>query len=203
MLPTRFVASGIVFYVFLELLAALSFEFNIIAEQQTQGLMLVLRLLELMGFIFLIQYFRMFDSLGLRWPGQGTIQRFAVIATGCVGLAAILYAIEPAWFAVVTLPVWLSGFSGLLLMVVIAPAVEELVFRGLVYRMLREQWGVLISVAVSAVFFSLMHQGLLISPQLAGGIIFALAYEWSKSLWVAIGLHMGANASVYLLATWN
>jgi len=201
MLPSRFVVLGIVFYVFLELLASLSFELHIVPEQHTQGLMLALRLLELIGFIFLIRYYRMFDSLGLRQPSNRDWQRFMLIAAGCVAVAAILYVIEPVWFAVVTLPTWLSGFYGLLLMVVIAPVVEELVFRGLVYRMLREQWGVAISVAVSAVFFSLMHQGLLISPQLVGGIIFALAYEWTKSLWVAIGLHMGANASVYLLAT--
>jgi len=85
-------------------------------------------------------------------------------------------------------------------MVVLAPAVEELVFRGLLYRMLRERWGVLVSVAVSAAFFSLIHHGMLFSPQLVGGIIFALAYEWSRSLWVSIALHMGANAAVYLLS---
>jgi len=69
----------------------------------------------------------------------------------------------------------------------------------LLYRMLRERWGIWISVAVSAAFFSLVHHGILLSPQLIGGIIFALAYEWSRSLWVSIALHMGANAAVYVL----
>jgi len=112
----------------------------------------------------------------------------------------LLYGVEPAWFAYVRIPSWLEGVAGLVLMVLLAPVLEEIIFRGLLYRMLREQWGIVISVAVSAVFFSLVHQGALVSPQLAGGIIFALAYEWSRSLWVPIGLHIGANSAVYLLS---
>lgn len=199
LLPSRFVGTGVVLYVVLELTAALLLQGEM-DDAPMQSAMLMLRILELLGFGMLIGHFRMWESLGLLVPQQPQWMVLLSMAAGCCLVAWLLYMIQPDWFALVTLPVWLSGITGLLLMVVLAPVVEEIIFRGFVYRMLREQWGVWVSVAVSSVFFSLLHHGLIVSPQLVGGIIFALAYEWTKSLWVPIALHMGANGAVYVLS---
>ncbi|MDX8384273.1 MAG: CPBP family intramembrane glutamic endopeptidase, partial [Ghiorsea sp.] len=147
-----------------------------------------------------IYHFKLLQSLGLSKPHLADLYIFLKISLCCVLWVGVLYVVAPQWFAYVQKPAWIHGISGLLLMVLLAPVVEELIFRGLLYRMLREQWGIVVSVAVSAVFFSLLHQGQIVSPQLAGGIIFALAYEWSRSLWVAMGLHIGANSAVYVLS---
>ncbi len=197
LLPYRFLLWGLISYIVIETLGVLVLQY--MGDLQEQTVIMSMRLLELIAFIIFIHKFNALSNLGLNMPKQDSLYVFLNIAAICLMGAALLYVLQPKWFAYITLPAWLHGISGLLLMVVLAPIVEELIFRGLLYRMLRERWGIFISVAASAAFFSLVHHGMLLSPQLIGGIIFALAYEWSRSLWVSIALHMGANAAVYEL----
>ena len=200
LLPYRFLLWGLIVYFVVEIMGASILQYVPGFQAQEQIIIILMRLLELVAFIVLIRKFDALFNLGLETPTQHAVYVFVMIAAVCMAGAGLLFVLQPTWFSYITLPVWLHGFTGLLLMVILAPVVEELVFRGLLYRMLRERWGVLVSVAVSAAFFSLIHHGMLFSPQLVGGIIFALAYEWSRSLWVSIALHMGANAAVYLLS---
>ncbi|WP_051938320.1 CPBP family intramembrane glutamic endopeptidase [Ghiorsea bivora] len=197
LLPYRFLLWGLVSYIVIETLGVLVLQY--VDGFQEQTVIVLMRLLELVAFIIFIRQFNVLSNLGLQMPKQYALLVFLKFAAVCSLGAALLYALQPVWFVYIALPAWLHGITGLLLMVVLAPIVEELIFRGLLYRMLRERWGVWLSVTVSAAFFSLIHHGMLLSPQLIGGIIFALAYEWSRSLWVSIGLHMGANAAVYVL----
>ena len=200
MLPSRFVLSGLILYVVLELIGSLLLQYTTFFHHKDQWVIIGLRLSELAGLVYLVNHFRLIESLGLSRPTIAQIQFFIVASLACLTIAGLLYLVQPAWFVYVRLPEWLDGVSGFILMVCLAPVVEEMIFRGLLYRMLREQWGIWVSVTVSAVFFSLLHHGMVISPQFVGGIIFALAYEWSRSLWVSIGLHMGANGAVYILS---
>lgn len=197
LLPYRFLLWGFVSYIVIETMGVLVLQY--IEAFQEQTVIISMRLLELVAFIVFIRQFHVLSNLGLKMPEQHALYVFLKLAVVCIAGAALLYVWQPVWFAYIALPAWLHGMMGLFLMVVLAPIVEELIFRGLLYRMLRERWGVWVSVAVSAAFFSLVHHGMLLSPQLIGGIIFALAYEWSRSLWVSIALHMGANAAVYVL----
>ncbi len=198
LLPSGFLLGGLLLYIVVESAGMVAASLTGVDEQV---LVIGMRLLELVGFMGLIYRFEAVGHLGLHKPSAQAVRLFIAMAGVCTLGAVLLYVLMPTWFAYLQLPAWLHGMQGLLLMVVLAPMVEELVFRGLLYRMLRERWPVLASVAVSAIFFSLVHHGQIVSPQLLGGIIFALGYEWSKSLWVSIGLHMGANAAVYMLAT--
>lgn len=199
-LPSHFLLLGIFAYIGLELVASLILENYPQYHAYEQMITLWVRLLELLAIGYLIRHFRVGESLGLKLPGGDEAKIFALISVCCVLMVGILLLVDRSWLAYISLPQWLDGMTGLFLMVLLAPIVEELVFRGLLYRMLREQWGVVVSITVSSVFFSLMHHGMLVSPQLAGGIIFAFAYEWSRSLWVSIALHMGANGAVYTLS---
>jgi len=44
-----------------------------------------------------------------------------------------------------------------------------------------------------------MH-GALLSPQLMGGLIFAIAYEYTRNLWIPIFLHIAGNSLIIVLA---
>lgn len=78
---------------------------------------------------------------------------------------------------------------------VIAPIVEELIFRGLIYQWLRARSNVAVAVVVSAAIFSAAHVIDVLLPALFGvGLVLALAFEWSRSLWVVIVLHFMQNA---------
>jgi len=190
---------GMFSYVLIELIGSFSLQYIEIIKGDEQIVALTMRLAETFVFLALIRYFAVFESIGLVKPNMNALFIFLKISVFCVVGAALFYYIQPHFFEYVMLPPWLHGVLGVLLMLVLAPILEEIVFRGLIYRMLRERWGIVVSVVISALFFSLVHHGLLLSPQLVGGVIFAIAYEWSRSLWVSIGLHMGANSAVYVL----
>jgi uncharacterized protein len=95
----------------------------------------------------------------------------------------------------------LQGFLGLLLMAgVVAPIVEEIVFRGLLYGWLRSRWGVSVGVAASALAFAVAHGIPMLMPALfLQGAIFAWLYERSGSLWPPIIMHGVFNSVMSLV----
>jgi membrane protease YdiL (CAAX protease family) len=105
--------------------------------------------------------------------------------------------------------VWLQVF---LVACVAAPVVEEVMFRGVLYRHLREAsgswrpgWSVAGSAAATGFVFAVIHpQGWLGVPVLMGlAVVFALAREWRRTLLpatVAHGLNNGL-ATLLLLTT--
>lgn len=80
------------------------------------------------------------------------------------------------------------------LAVIAAPVTEELIFRGCLYGVLRESWGRVPAIVISAVLFALIHGHL---PSLPGLIILAvglaLVYERCGSLWAPISMHAAFN----------
>ena len=84
---------------------------------------------------------------------------------------------------------------GVLTMVVFAPIVEEIIFRGLLFGALVQRLGVLASALITAVIFGAAHGDPVLFPTLAGlGFVAALAYAATGNLWVPIALHSLNNA---------
>jgi len=88
-----------------------------------------------------------------------------------------------------------------LFMLVAAPLVEELVYRGVLYPALRARLGRGWAVAVSAVIFAGIHPLLAWRPsvpvtQLLGGLIFAWSYEKTRSLLYPVVFHVTGNAAI-------
>ena len=99
-----------------------------------------------------------------------------------------------------------------LILVVLAPFVEEALFRGLVFGNLKAKsrtFAYLASAALFAAFhvwqFAAVHQDVahfvLCLQYMVPGAVLAWAYERSGTLWSAIGIHAAANAlaALYLL----
>lgn len=87
-----------------------------------------------------------------------------------------------------------SGTVGFLLAVVvvaiIAPIVEELFFRGFIYPVFRQRWGVVVAITVSGLLFALAHASLfLFVPVAVIGFVLAYLYERTESLGPPIMLH--------------
>ncbi len=77
---------------------------------------------------------------------------------------------------------------------------EEIVFRGVVYRISEEGLGTRWALAISALLFGgvhLMNPGATLWSAMAiaveAGLLLGLIYHLTRSLWVCIGLHMGWN----------
>jgi membrane protease YdiL (CAAX protease family) len=83
-----------------------------------------------------------------------------------------------------------------------APLVEEVIFRGALFRHMRARWGLWLSAAVSAIGFGVMHgyPVLLLLPVITLGFNFALMREWRDSLIAPITAHFMHNATLLTLA---
>lgn len=85
-----------------------------------------------------------------------------------------------------------------LAVVVIAPIGEELLFRGFLYRAVRQHLGPGRALFISASLFALLHLSpSQIAPYLLLGVAFGLVFEWVGSLWASIVLHGLWNAVVF------
>jgi membrane protease YdiL (CAAX protease family) len=88
-----------------------------------------------------------------------------------------------------------------------APLAEEILFRGLVFRLLREKIGAAVAIPASAALFALAHLPYwAISGDKAGaalavglgsvfllGALFAALFHWSRSLWAPLVCHFLNN----------
>jgi membrane protease YdiL (CAAX protease family) len=79
--------------------------------------------------------------------------------------------------------------------VVLAPVVEELIFRGCVYRFLKSQTTLLPAQIISGAVFAMMHANALsFVPLVFVGILLARVYEKTGNIMVAIWFHAFFNA---------
>jgi membrane protease YdiL (CAAX protease family) len=97
-----------------------------------------------------------------------------------------------------TWPGVLLNFIGIGLL---APIAEELFFRGLIYDWFRQKTPIWMAVILSSLLFGLGHYDswIMIVSTFIMGLALALAYEYSKSIWLAISIHMFTNAGSVLL----
>jgi len=96
-----------------------------------------------------------------------------------------------------------SLFFLLLLAVVVAPLVEEVLFRGMLLPVLMKKMSPGTAIVISSVFFAGIHQHLpSMVPLFVLAVVLALLYVYSGSLWTSIVLHAvfnGASICILLL----
>lgn len=77
---------------------------------------------------------------------------------------------------------------------------EELLFRGIIFRLLDSQFNIWVALVISALIFGIAH---IINPNatiigtigiaLASGVLFGLLFKYYRTLWVPIGVHWSWN----------
>lgn len=97
-----------------------------------------------------------------------------------------------------------GGFSLLLaglLAIVVAPFVEEVVFRGVLFRSLDDRFGLVVGAVLSSAIFAFIHvevvtsQPLALGGLFAVGLVLALSYHFTGNLLIPILGHAVFNAS--------
>lgn len=77
---------------------------------------------------------------------------------------------------------------------------EEMVFRGVIFRQIDERWNTWAALVVSALLFGFIHisndgaswwSSLAIAIE--AGLMLGIAYKWSGTLWLPIGIHWAWN----------
>ena len=90
---------------------------------------------------------------------------------------------------------------------IVAPTVEEFVFRALIMTKLRKKVSTVVSIIISAALFGLIHfmagGFVTVLHAFLGGLIFALAYVKARSLFPAIVAHIFGNIGGYVLTVTN
>jgi len=121
-------------------------------------------------------------------------------------------AIGALLFSLVALELFAGGFYRILkvhptsdlavaaLLLIGGAVFEELLFRGVVFRLVEEWTGTWIALAVSAILFGLAHAAnpgatpvSSIAIALEAGILLGAAYVLTRNLWLPIGLHFAWN----------
>jgi membrane protease YdiL (CAAX protease family) len=81
-----------------------------------------------------------------------------------------------------------------------APIAEELLFRGYMYKSVKAATNPVFAAVIIGALFAVAHVNLpALVPLWAFSILLCLAYEWSGSLWVPIGMHAFFNGANILL----
>ncbi len=94
---------------------------------------------------------------------------------------------------------WTAIFPWLIL-AILSGVVEEIIFRGILFRIMEESLGTWIALAISALIFGLLH---LPNPNatlwgataiaIEAGIMLAAAFVYTRRLWLPIGIHFAWN----------
>jgi hypothetical protein len=143
-------------------------------------------------------------DIGLTRPSRGWIAAsvglFFALRAAVILVAALLaqlgitsmqpQAIAPEGFT------WVGAIGMLVFAGVVVPVAEEIFFRGVLYRWLRDKWGVAVGAIVSGLVFGIAHlEPATAIPAAIMGVTLALVFEKSKSLWPSILIHILNNVT--------
>lgn len=145
------------------------------------------------------------DGVGLRRVSPGTAVRAGItvavgarLLTGAYGVALKALGVDLSTQAADPTKLLPGGSLGVaftvLLVVVLAPVAEEIVFRGVLLPVISDKWGVFWGVTLSSLIFTAMH---LVPYTMPPILLLALALSWlffrTRSLWPAIVAHAAFN----------
>lgn len=136
---------------------------------------------------------------GLVWSGI-----FGLLVAICGGVL-YLSGINP--LEMLSAPIPFKGRELILFFItggLVAPVAEEIFFRGIIYGYLR-RFSVPMALAVTPLIFALCHarsNGLPLF-QMVGGLVFALAFERSKSIAASIIIHVLGNLALFSISVYT
>lgn len=84
--------------------------------------------------------------------------------------------------------------------VVLAPLMEEMLFRGMIYHKMESDFGIPVSVVVSSMFFAMGHASLVqVIYGFLMGVLFALLYHKRGTIIAPVAMHAAANLVTILM----
>ena len=141
----------------------------------------------------------------LRFKIPEDLKRFA--ASTALGLLVVLIGLWALWLTTPdaggAVRLFLDGLTFsqkalyVLALVIIGPVLEESIYRGQFFTILRGQYGLVTGVLGSTLLFAIMHG--LAPVAFAQGVLLALVYEYSRSLWGSVLVHIANNAIWYMV----
>lgn len=139
-----------------------------------------------LGLLLVLLPVRICAGLLAHFAVGGTIENIAGVDDG-------------SGFPIIASPA-LAGIPNALMVAVVAPVVEELIFRAILYVKLRQRMGLIAAALLSSLLFGLIHPfvAMGVSAMLMG-LVLAWLYEKSRSIWVPLILHIVNNGVLFFL----
>ncbi|KGM96578.1 CAAX protease [Clostridium novyi A str. 4552] len=117
-----------------------------------------------------------------------------------IGVAYIVYKINPS-LAEKMMSEKLIENSGtiydtvyeFILVVILAPIVEELIFRGVILNRLKIRWGVGPAIILSSIFFGILHMNLAVIGAFLFGVMMCVVYMKTKNIFITMYIHCVNN----------
>jgi membrane protease YdiL (CAAX protease family) len=159
-------------------------------------------------------YYKRMSYASLFHPSPNSVG--ATIGTLCVPILLMIPAMTLAMSAIFSMLEWLfpqsrweeamfermmsNELAAVVTVCVLAPFLEEMLFRGIILRSFLQQYGRQRAFVYSAALFGLAHLNIYqFTIAFLGGILLAWLYERTRSLWPCILLHGAYNS----LVTWG
>ena len=127
--------------------------------------------------------------MGIGWAVSG-VNFLAIIV--CLFLCGY-YCIVTVEFDVASQLSWLSLF-------LLVGVVEEVIFRGILFKLITDKWNIAVGLTTSSLLFGLAHLGnpgatlwAALAIALASGWLFGMAYAYHQTIWVPVGMHWAWN----------
>jgi len=127
--------------------------------------------------------------MGIGWA-VSVVNFLAIIV--CLFLCGC-YRIVNVEFDVASQLSWLSLF-------LLVGVVEEVIFRGILFRLIADKWNIAVGLTTSSLLFGLAHLGnpgatlwAALAIALASGWLFGMVYAYHQTIWVPIGMHWAWN----------
>ncbi len=127
--------------------------------------------------------------MGIGWA-VSVVNFLAIIV--CLFLCGY-YHIVTIEFDIASQLSWLSFF-------LLVGVVEEVIFRGILFRLIADKWNIAVGLTTSSLLFGLAHLGnpgatlwAALAIALASGWLFGMAYAYHQTIWVPVGMHWAWN----------
>lgn len=131
---------------------------------------------------------------------QGLPPLFAGVLIGSAVIGAVFLALWKLGMAEISGGTGLAGLERELSVLMITTMLEELLFRVIVFAILEEIVGSFFAIVTSAAAFGLAHIAnpgatplAIFALSIEAGVMLALAYMLTRTVWMAVGIHAGWN----------
>ncbi len=137
---------------------------------------------------------------GLSFGGKARMMGIGWAVSAVNFLAIIVCLFLCGYYRIVTVEFDVASQLSWLSLFLLVGVVEEVIFRGILFRLIADKWNIAVGLTTSSLLFGLAHLGnpgatlwAALAIALASGWLFGMAYAYHQTIWVPIGMHWAWN----------
>lgn len=140
------------------------------------------------------------DGESLSFGGKARMMGVGWAVSAVNFLAIIVCLFLCGCYRIVTIEFDIASQLSWLSLFLLVGVVEEVIFRGILFRLIADKWNIAVGLTTSSLLFGLAHLGnpgatlwAALAIALASGWLFGMAYAYHQTIWVPIGMHWAWN----------